>query len=103
MKVNPGLGMSCTRTCFSEGSRRVKNSSCTCQKLEGVATWLCQSVANVFFASLEWCSCFNVDTNDGYDGDSTTCATPLILNAAKEDSASSRILKHARLNEHVSI
>ncbi|KAL2322868.1 hypothetical protein Fmac_027247 [Flemingia macrophylla] len=71
MKVNTGFGMICCRgTWFFKGSRRVKNSACTCQTLkqDGVATWLFQSVSTVFFASLECCSCFHVDTNDGPDG-----------------------------------
>jgi len=84
--------MSCTGTRFSRG-RGFKNSPCTCQKLDGVAvaaTRLCQSFVSAFFASLEWCSCFYVDTNDdGPDADSTS-ATSLILSAEKDDSATFR-------------
>ncbi|RDX70864.1 hypothetical protein CR513_49846, partial [Mucuna pruriens] len=86
MKVNTGLGlgMGCTKTCFFKG-RRVKNSTCTCQKHDGVgmATWLCQSIVAAFFASLECCSCFYVDTTDATDCDSTS--SPLFLNAEKDD------------------
>ncbi|ESW27800.1 hypothetical protein PHAVU_003G233300 [Phaseolus vulgaris] len=84
--------MSCTRTLFCRG-RWVKNSSCTCEKLDGVAvaatTWVCQSFVSAFFASLEWCSCFNVDTTDGPDSDSTF-ATSLIRIAEKDDSTTFR-------------
>ncbi|CAJ1943043.1 unnamed protein product [Sphenostylis stenocarpa] len=76
--------------------RGVKNSSCTCQKLDGVgvvATWLCQSFVSAFFASLECCSCFQLHTTDGPDGGSTS-ATSLILNAEKDDSATSHLLNH---------
>ncbi|KAK7386348.1 hypothetical protein VNO78_26527 [Psophocarpus tetragonolobus] len=92
MKVNTGFVMSCTGTCFSKERKMVKNSTCTCQKLGGVgvASWLCQCVASVFFASLEWCSCFYVDTSDGPDPVSTSA--PLILNPKKEDSASATSL-----------
>ncbi|KAG5028975.1 hypothetical protein AAZX31_05G100000 [Glycine max] len=97
MKVNTGfVSMSCTGTCFSKG-KGVKNSSsdaCTCRKLDGgvaIASWLCQSVASAFFASLEWCSCFHVDTINDIDGppddgDSSSTFAPFILNAEKEDS-----------------
>ncbi|WVZ26164.1 hypothetical protein V8G54_004708 [Vigna mungo] len=81
-------GMSCTWTRFSK-ERGVKNSSRTCEKLDRVgmaATWLCQSFVSAFLASLEWCSCFLVDTTDGPDADSTS-ATSLILDAEKDDSA----------------
>ncbi|KAK7346878.1 hypothetical protein VNO80_21402 [Phaseolus coccineus] len=84
--------MSCTRTRFSRG-RWVKYSSCTCEKLDGVAvaaTWVCQSFVSAFFASLEWCSCFYVDTTDGPDADSTF-ATSLISIAEKDDSTTFRL------------
>jgi len=57
------------------------------------ATWLCQSFVSAFFASLEWCSCFHVDTTDGPDADSTS-ATSLILHAEKDDSATFRFFNH---------
>ncbi|BAT75706.1 hypothetical protein LR48_Vigan01g199500 [Vigna angularis] len=88
-------GMSCTWTRFSK-ERGVKNSSRTCEKLDRVgmaATWLCQSFVSAFLSSLEWCSCFLVDTTDGPDADSNS-ATSLILDAEKDDSATFRFFSH---------
>lgn len=44
--------------------------SCTtlgCRKLDRLAGWVGASVASVFFASLERCSCINLTTNDTED------------------------------------
>ncbi|KAG8390434.1 hypothetical protein BUALT_Bualt01G0083000 [Buddleja alternifolia] len=35
-----------------------------CEKMDGLARWLGTSVAAAFFASLDRCSCVNLDTDD---------------------------------------
>nr|DAD48225.1 TPA_asm: hypothetical protein HUJ06_018162 [Nelumbo nucifera] len=49
-----------------------------CGKLDGVATWLINSVATAFFASLERCSCINIATEDDKYDDANDL--PLIYN-----------------------
>ncbi|EEF28804.1 conserved hypothetical protein [Ricinus communis] len=50
-------------------------SSCVipaCRKLDGVASWLLNGVAAVFFSSLERCYCMYIDTVDDSDDFSRT-------------------------------
>lgn len=69
------ISRSCTNLCSCKGSQveaKVQSPtshSCVpaCKKLDGVATWLINGVATVFFTSLERCSCIIIDTKDGPD------------------------------------
>ncbi|KAL4558955.1 hypothetical protein LXL04_031081 [Taraxacum kok-saghyz] len=49
-----------------------------CAKVDGVAMWLMNGVANAFFASLQRCSCIRIATVDDYEEDSNDL--PLIFN-----------------------
>lgn len=86
--------MSCTKTCFSKGTK-VKNSSSTCKKHDGVgvAAWVYHSVAATFFASLEWCCCMYIETMDDPE-DNSIVQLNLIPYEEKEDY-NTQILKHA--------
>ncbi|WCJ35586.1 hypothetical protein M5689_016833 [Euphorbia peplus] len=63
----------------NSGDGRIRSSSRHggCGKLDGVAMWFINGVANAFFASLERCSCIRIATVD--DTDEANDA-PLILN-----------------------
>ncbi|KAK9065675.1 hypothetical protein SSX86_015076 [Deinandra increscens subsp. villosa] len=52
-------------------------SSHGCAKLDGVAMWLMNGVANAFFASLERCSCIRIATVDDHEDANDL---PLIFN-----------------------
>lgn len=56
------------------------NPGCTtsCKKLDGVAAWLLNGVAAVFFKTLERCSCINIDTVDEPDHDQNSSYQPLV-------------------------
>ncbi|CAL0307946.1 unnamed protein product [Lupinus luteus] len=41
----------------------------SCDKLDRVANWVSTNVATAFFASLERCSCINLNTKDNDDDD----------------------------------
>ncbi|CAH1434921.1 unnamed protein product [Lactuca virosa] len=49
-----------------------------CAKVDGVALWLMNGVANAFFASLQRCSCIRIATVDDHEEDSNDL--PLIFN-----------------------
>ncbi|KAB1214935.1 hypothetical protein CJ030_MR5G024497 [Morella rubra] len=79
----------CYRTGNPEEPRVHTSASPGCgtprrKNIDGVAAWLCQSIATVFFASLERCSCFYVDTKD--DSDHSDCS-PMILNDGLKESS----------------
>lgn len=58
----------------------MENSSIiSCEKIEGIASWLGTSVASAFFASLERCSCINLSTTDVEDDDDEAKDRPLIF------------------------
>uniref|UniRef100_A0A2K1XNK2 Uncharacterized protein n=1 Tax=Populus trichocarpa TaxID=3694 RepID=A0A2K1XNK2_POPTR len=72
---NTSISRSCTNWCFCEGGRHVvepkvqppaiPNSRVpACRMLDGVAAWLINGVATIFFTSLERCSCIYIDTKD---------------------------------------
>ncbi|KAL8225439.1 hypothetical protein R6Q57_017996 [Mikania cordata] len=48
-----------------------------CAKLDGVAMWLVNGVANAFFASLQRCSCIRIATVDDHEDSNDL---PLIFN-----------------------
>ncbi|KAJ0096476.1 hypothetical protein Patl1_28480 [Pistacia atlantica] len=50
-----------------------------CRKLDGVAAWLINGVAAVFFNTLERCSCINIGTIDDSDLDADA-DVPFIYN-----------------------
>ncbi|KAI3806651.1 hypothetical protein L1987_22563 [Smallanthus sonchifolius] len=52
-------------------------SSHGCAKLDGVAMWLMNGVANAFFASLQRCSCIRIATVDDHEDSNDL---PLISN-----------------------
>jgi len=72
---NTFISRSCTNWCYCEGGRHVvepkvqppaiPNSRVpACRMLDGVAAWLVNGVATIFFTSLERCSCIYIDTKD---------------------------------------
>ncbi|KAI3491234.1 hypothetical protein L1887_44481 [Cichorium endivia] len=63
-----------------EASRRVgaPSNQLGCAKVDGVAMWLMNGVANAFFASLQRCSCIRIATVDDHEEDSNDL--PLIFN-----------------------
>ncbi|GMY11956.1 CL3702Contig1_01 [Fagus crenata] len=60
-----------------------------CRKIDGVAAWLFQRLATVFFTSLELCSCVYVDTKG--DPDDSDNNTQLICNDGLEKDISTEI------------
>ncbi|KAM7251511.1 hypothetical protein ACFE04_023394 [Oxalis oulophora] len=52
-----------------------RNCITTCKKLDGVVAWLFNLVVGTFFASVERCHCFYVDTLD--DSEDITAHWPL--------------------------
>ncbi|KAF9668437.1 hypothetical protein SADUNF_Sadunf14G0003500 [Salix dunnii] len=69
------ISRSCTSWCFCKGGSHVVEPKVqpprspssrvpACRMLDGVATWLINGVAAIFFTSLERCSCFYIDTKD---------------------------------------
>ncbi|KAL9397047.1 hypothetical protein Peur_011300 [Populus x canadensis] len=57
------------------------NNNCnfmSCEKLDRVASWVGVNVASAFFASLERCSCINLNTTDLED-DEEARDRPLML------------------------
>ncbi|KAL3604235.1 hypothetical protein D5086_005094 [Populus alba] len=57
------------------------NNNCnfmSCEKLDRVASWVGVNVASAFFASLERCSCINLNTTDPED-DEEARDRPLML------------------------
>nr|GMC62915.1 hypothetical protein DM860_012995 [Ipomoea batatas] len=50
-------------------------------KLDGLARWFGSSVASAFFASLERCSCVNLNTYDSDEDDEEAKDAPLMLNS----------------------
>ncbi|RAL39794.1 unnamed protein product [Cuscuta campestris] len=51
------------------------------EKLDGLARWVGSSVASAFFASLERCSCVNLNTSDSDNEDGEEAKdVPLMLN-----------------------
>ena len=74
-----------TRGCHFKGTPVVKPAAATspicvtaCRKLDGVAAWLMNGVAAVFFTTLECCSCIYIDTKDDFDDANNNCL-PLIF------------------------
>ncbi|KAI3992125.1 hypothetical protein MKX01_015016 [Papaver californicum] len=62
-------------------SSSIRGSSSTgCNKIDGVAMWFINGVAAAFFASLERCSCINIDTKEEDDNDDDANDLPLIYN-----------------------
>ncbi|KAM0027412.1 hypothetical protein Hdeb2414_s0019g00539871 [Helianthus debilis subsp. tardiflorus] len=64
--------MAATTTFFHTGPNHVEPSvrppsSHGCAKLDGVAMWLVNGVANAFFASLQRCSCIRITTVDDHE------------------------------------
>ncbi|WCJ22441.1 hypothetical protein M5689_004531 [Euphorbia peplus] len=58
------------------------NNSCSfisCDKLDRVANWVGTNVASAFFASLERCSCINLNTTDPDDDDEEAKDRPLMF------------------------
>ncbi|EEF39031.1 uncharacterized protein LOC8263491 [Ricinus communis] len=58
------------------------NNNCSlisCDKLDRVASWVGSNVASAFFASLERCSCINLNTADPEDDDEEAKDRPLML------------------------
>ena len=58
------------------------NNNCSfisCDKLDRVANWVGSNVASAFFASLERCSCINLNTADPDDDDEEAKDRPLML------------------------
>lgn len=56
--------------CTSDGPAEIRRStshvsSSNCGRLDRVAMWVGSGLATAFFASLERCSCINIDTQDG--------------------------------------
>ncbi|KAJ4825830.1 hypothetical protein Tsubulata_029103 [Turnera subulata] len=49
----------------------------SCEKLDRVASWVGTNVASAFFASLERCSCINLNTTD-FEDDEDANSRPLI-------------------------
>ncbi|KAH7566722.1 hypothetical protein ACOSQ2_023683 [Xanthoceras sorbifolium] len=81
----------CTNSCHFKGTpvqgepsvvqQPATSPSCdtaACRKLDGVAAWLMNSVAAVFFTTLERCSCIYIDTKDDLD-DHANNYLPLIF------------------------
>ncbi|KAI3972780.1 hypothetical protein MKX01_019438 [Papaver californicum] len=62
-------------------SSSIRGSSSTgCNKIDGIAMWFINGVAAAFFASLERCSCINIDTKEEDDNDDDANDLPLIFN-----------------------
>ncbi|KAJ9188165.1 hypothetical protein P3X46_003554 [Hevea brasiliensis] len=60
----------------------MENNNCSfisCDKLDRVANWVGSNVASAFFASLERCSCINLNTTDLDDDDEEAKDRPLML------------------------
>uniref|UniRef100_A0A7N0UHQ2 Uncharacterized protein n=1 Tax=Kalanchoe fedtschenkoi TaxID=63787 RepID=A0A7N0UHQ2_KALFE len=63
-------------SCNNGGSSSCENlttatarAATSCEKLDRMASWVGTSVATAFFASLERCSCINLNTSDIDDDD----------------------------------
>ncbi|KAL0358858.1 UNVERIFIED_CONTAM: hypothetical protein Sangu_0735200 [Sesamum angustifolium] len=61
-----------------------------CEKMDGLARWLGTNVAAAFFASLERCSCVNVDA-DGEEESEEAHDRPLMLTSLSFSSTSSSV------------
>ncbi|POO00667.1 hypothetical protein TorRG33x02_032980 [Trema orientale] len=48
---------------------RVPTAAASCKMVDGLVGWLRHGVAVAFFASLQRCSCVNIDTRDEIDDD----------------------------------
>ncbi|XP_065860141.1 uncharacterized protein [Euphorbia lathyris] len=65
------------------------NNTCSfisCDKLDRVANWVGTNVASAFFASLERCSCINLNTTDPDDDDEEAKDRPLMFATIASDS-----------------
>ncbi|XP_074380609.1 uncharacterized protein LOC141721557 [Apium graveolens] len=59
------------------------------EKLNDIANWVGSSVASAFFASLERCSCVNLNTTDDDDEDEEAKDRPLMLTTLQSPRISS--------------
>ncbi|WOG90884.1 hypothetical protein DCAR_0310131 [Daucus carota subsp. sativus] len=59
------------------------------EKLNDIANWLGTSVASAFFASLERCSCVNLNTADDDEEDEEAKDRPLMLTTLQSPRISS--------------
>ncbi|MCL7021671.1 hypothetical protein MKW94_025407 [Papaver nudicaule] len=87
ISINSSSTNSCTRfhDCRggslepSEPSSSIRGTSSSgCNKIDGVAMWFINGVAAAFFASLERCSCININTKEDDPDDANDL--PLIRN-----------------------
>uniref|UniRef100_A0A6N2L2D2 Uncharacterized protein n=1 Tax=Salix viminalis TaxID=40686 RepID=A0A6N2L2D2_SALVM len=70
-----------TTTTITTTAADSSNNNCnfmSCEKLDRVASWVGVNVASAFFASLERCSCINLNTTD-FEDDEEAKDRPLML------------------------
>ncbi|RWR82495.1 hypothetical protein CKAN_01121500 [Cinnamomum micranthum f. kanehirae] len=90
---NTYLNFRCTAD-QPEVRRSTTHGSTNCGKLDRVATWVGSGFVTAFFASLERCSCINIDTEE--DGADEANDLPLIckdVNYGREGGSRRRTVK----------